>query len=190
MTKKMLKTSCALMMTSFIGTGAIASELKIVSSIKPVYSLVSSVIGDVEGHTLLVEGAASPHGFALKPSQAQNIQDADVVFWIGHELELFLEKPLETIGADVTSVELIESPGIELIEYGEGEDDHVDHDHDEEKHDDHDNHDHDHEKEEHAEHDHDEEEHAGHDDHEGHHHHDGTDPHIWLNPENAVHMLN
>ena len=44
---------------------------------------------------LIVDGFNSPHGFSMKPSHAKMLQNADLIFWIGEDLESFLEKPLE-----------------------------------------------------------------------------------------------
>jgi len=186
------------------------AELKVVTSIKPVHSLVSAVMDGVGSPHLLVEGASSPHSFALKPSKAAILEDADLVFWIGHELEAFLEKPLEVIATKAKSVELIEAHDLVKLKLREGgafdEHDHGDHG-DEEEHTKHDDHDHeqehdDHDHEEKTEKDHDEHEHehseaaGGHDDHDEHGHdkaaggHDDHaegefNVHVWLDPVNA-----
>ena len=49
--------------------------------------------------SLIVAGVGSPHAFSLKPSQAAALEDADLIFWVGPEMETFLAKPIETIGA-------------------------------------------------------------------------------------------
>tara|TARA_R110000787_G_scaffold211281_2_gene321046 strand:+ start:97495 stop:98391 length:897 start_codon:yes stop_codon:yes gene_type:complete len=87
-------------------TTAAASNLKVVASIKPVHSLVASVMGDIGSPHLIVRGAASPHGYALKPSDARAISDADTIFWIGPGLEGFLEKSLQTLGGNARVVRL------------------------------------------------------------------------------------
>lgn len=92
----------------------------VVASIKPVHSLVAAVMGDTGTPSLLVKGAGSPHGFALKPSQARELERAQLVFWIGHDLEPFLEKPMETIAAQAQSVELMEADGLTLLAPREG----------------------------------------------------------------------
>lgn len=158
-----LLTSCA--------TIALA-EPKVVSSIKPVHSLVSAVMEGVGESTLLVTGASSPHNFSLKPSQAAALQEADVVFWVSDELETFLVKPLETVATNATSVELMSTEGILLLEFEDEHDDHEDeHDDHDDEHDDHDHED-DHEHEEEHAHEHDEDEH-----HEDEHGHDHKDEH-------------
>ncbi len=160
------------------------ADVNVVASIKPVHSLVSAVMEGVGEPGLIIEGAESPHNYALKPSQAKMLESAKVVFWIGHELEAFLEKPLETIGANAKAVELIDAHDLVKLKFREGGafDDH-DHDHDHDKkakagHDDHD-HDHDHDKKAKAghddhdhDHDHDKKAKAGHDDHDHDHDHD------------------
>ncbi|WP_338033090.1 zinc ABC transporter substrate-binding protein [Hwanghaeella grinnelliae] len=184
----------------------------VMTSIKPVHSLVSAVMQGVSEPGLIVEGAASPHSYALKPSQAAKLSKATHVFWIGHELEAFLEKPIETVAAHAHAVELLEAEGLQTHEFREGgtfdahDHDHEEHDehdhedgehaHDDHDHEDHDHEDHDHEDHDHEDHDHDhdhDEDHAEmdedhHDEHEG-HHHEGKDPHIWLDPQNAIAMV-
>ena len=75
------------------------AEINVVASVKPLHSLVSSVMKGVGKPDLIVKGSASPHTYSLKPSQAKQLEDADLVFWMGHELESFLEKPLEAIAS-------------------------------------------------------------------------------------------
>ena len=106
---------------------------------------------------LIVKGSASPHTYSLKPSQAQQIEEADLVFWMGHELESFLEKPLEAIATKAKVVELIDSDELKKLDMREGGA-FDDHGHDEHGQDEH--HDDDHKEDgEHSEEGHDE--HAG-----------------------------
>ncbi|MEM7215520.1 MAG: zinc ABC transporter substrate-binding protein [Pseudomonadota bacterium] len=182
-----------LLSTSVIAatTSYASAELKVVTSIKPVHSLVAAVMKGKGTPELIVKGASSPHDFVLKPSQANALQEADLVFWIGHELEKFLEKPVETIASAGVSVELLDSPGLVTFEFREdgafeahdhddhaSEDKHDDHDHDdhasEDKHDDHDHDDHASE-DKHDDHDHDD--HASEDKHDDHDDHASEDKH-------------
>jgi zinc transport system substrate-binding protein len=140
---------------------------------------------------LIVDGYASPHGFSMKPSHAKMLQNADLIFWVGEDLENFLEKPLSSIAKKAEKIELIEINGLQVLKFRERNifDDHDDHDHDghaKKKKDDHDDHDHDgHAKKKKDDHD-------DHDDHDGHegHAHGEFDPHIWLDPINAKVILN
>jgi len=174
-------------LTIFVPANA---EIKVVTSIKPIHSLASYLMDGVGKPDLIVDGYASPHGFALKPTHAKMLQEADLVFWVGEDLENFLEKPLKSIAKKAEKIELMEIKGLQVLKFRERNifDDHDDHGHDD--HDDHgkkeDDHDHDHDDHGKKEDDHDD---HGHDDHDGHAHGE-FDPHIWLDPINAKAMLN
>jgi zinc transport system substrate-binding protein len=138
------------------------ADMNVIASIKPIHSLVAAVMKGAGEPALIVEGAGSPHTYSLKPSQAAALQDADVVFWVGEELEAFLQKPIETIGTHTKAVELIQAPGLETLPLREGGT--------------------------FEPHQHDGEEHAH---EEGHDHgHDEIDMHAWLDPQNAKALAN
>ncbi len=167
-------------LTIFVPANA---EIKVVTSIKPIHSLASYLMDGVGKPDLIVDGYASPHGFALKPSHAKMIQNADIIFWVGEDIESFLEKPLKSIAKKADKIELMEIKGLTKLKFRErnifeGHDDHGhkedDHDDHAKKEDDHDDHGHD---DEHKE--------DGHDDHG----HGEYDPHIWLDPMNAKVIL-
>ena len=145
------------------------AETKVVASIKPIHSLISYVMDGVGTPGLLVDGSSSPHTFQLKPSHATMLQEADIVFWIGEDLESFLETPLESIAKDAKQVTLMESEDIEMLKFREKNvfDDHDDHG---DEHDDHDEHGDEHdEHDEHEEHGDEHEEHGDeHNEHEEH----------------------
>ena len=187
----------ALSLTALIGAEAHSHETHdheaapIITTIKPLHSLVSAVLGDSGEAQLLVEGKASPHGYQLKPSQVRDLQEAAILFYIAPDLELFLAPALASLPADVRAVSLIENDQLQLWPYrldgawaagheghdhGHGHDDHDEHH--EDKHDEH-GHDEDHGHKEHGhdEHAHDEHGHYehGHDEH-GHDEH-GHDEH-------------
>ena len=168
------------------------AEVKVVTSIKPIHSLVSYVMDGVGAPDLIVDGFNSPHNFQLKPSHAKMLENADIIFWIGEGLENFLEKPLDSISKNAKKVELMEIKGINKLEFRE-KNIFNEHDHDEHKHEE-DGHKEEHEEhEEHDEHEHEEDGHKEekHDDHDGHddHGHGEHDPHIWLDPQNAKVMV-
>ena len=150
------------------------AEIKVVASIKPIHSLASYLMDGIAKPDLIVDGYASPHGFAMKPSHAKMLQNADLIFWVGEDLESFLEKPLSSIAKKAEKIELMETKGLQVLKFRErnifDEHDHDDHGHD------------DHGKKD---------GHDDHDDHDGHegHHHGEFDPHIWLDPVNAKVIL-
>ncbi|MBW8786267.1 MAG: zinc ABC transporter substrate-binding protein ZnuA [Rhizobium leguminosarum] len=151
----------------FAGTMRAADAPVVVTSIKPIHSLVSAIMQGVGEPELIVDGAASPHTYNLKPSNARALQDAKVIFWVGPGLEAFLEKPLQALGQDASIAELDNAPGLVKLPFREGGAF--------EAHDDGDEH---HEAD--AAHSPD----ADHDDHE----HGTFDTHLWLDPMNAKAM--
>ena len=117
------------------------AEVKVVASIKPIHSLVSYVMDGVGKPDVIVDGYNSPHGFSLKPSHAKMIENADLIIWVGEDLEAFLEKPLNTIAKKAVNIEIMDLSGIKKLKFREknifeGHDDHG-HGHKEKKHDDH-----------------------------------------------------
>ena len=70
---------------------------KVVASISPVHSLAAGVMQGVAQPKLLIRGAASPHAYALRPSDARLLKEADLIFWIDPKLEGFLAKPLKAL---------------------------------------------------------------------------------------------
>ncbi|MEE9315241.1 MAG: zinc ABC transporter substrate-binding protein [Rhizobiaceae bacterium] len=85
---------------------------KVVVSIKPIHSLIAGVMKNVGEPVLLIDGNTSPHTASLKPSQARALQEADLVFWIGPELEVSLTRSLKTLARKTTSIELQKLDGL------------------------------------------------------------------------------
>ena len=153
----------------FMGALSAKADIKVVTTIKPLHSLISNVMDGIGEPSLIIEGSTSPHSFVLKPSHAKLIEQADIIFWIGEDIETFMEKPLESIAKNAKKVSFMELSSIEKLKFREENifehEDHDDHGHGEKK--DHDDHG---------------------DGHEGHHHGE-FDAHIWLDPANAKEML-
>ena len=192
--KNLKKLPFILTIISFLSLfSSVNAEIKVVASIKPIHSLASYLMDGVAKPDLIVDGYSSPHGFSLKPSHAKMLQNADIIFWVGEDLENFLVKPLNSIAKKAEKIELMEIKGLEKLKFRErnifdGHEGHDEHGHDEDGHkeDDHDDHGHDedgHKEDDHDEHGHDEHGHEG-------HAHGEHDPHIWLDPENAKVILN
>ena len=137
----MRSIKAAFLATTFLASAiSVASaDVKVVASIKPVHSLVSAVMQGIGKPVLLVEGASSPHTYSLKPSQARELQAADIVFWMSHDLEAFLENSIENIAKNAKSVSLMDSHGLIKLNFREGG---AFDDHGHDKHDDHDDHGH------------------------------------------------
>ncbi|MEM6339887.1 MAG: zinc ABC transporter substrate-binding protein [Pseudomonadota bacterium] len=186
-----LSVSAALM-----GGTAFADVPSVAVDIAPVHSLVARVMEGLGEPELIVQPGASPHEYSLRPSEAEALQKADLVFWIGEDLAPWMEDAVETLATGAKVTALLEADGTKLLEFRESalfeahdHDDHSDEEKTEASDHDHD----DHGEEEHAGHDdhddHDEHADAGHDDHDDHAHGD-HDPHAWLSLQNASTWLN
>ncbi len=188
--KNLLRHGVAL---TFAATAAgSVSAADVVVSIKPLHSLVAGVMGDTGSPYLILPGASSPHTYQMRPTQAAEIDQADLIVWVGEELETFLSRPIANLGEGSMVLTAHEFEGLRLYatraggiwqdhadrhdehDHGDGHrDDHTDHKEDSEHHDEHD---HGSEEGHHDEHDHGD----GHrDDHTGHkedsEHHDEHD---------------
>ncbi|WP_428239602.1 zinc ABC transporter substrate-binding protein [Gynuella sp.] len=150
--RKFLIASLALLMFPL---PVLAAAPKVAVDIAPLHSLVSQVMDGVEAPSLLIQSGASPHQYSMRPSEAEALSEADIVFWVSEGLTPWLEKSLDTIAGSALKIEMLELEGTTQYDYREGATFEA-HDH------------HDHE---------DHEEHG--------HHHEGHDPHAWLDPVNA-----
>ena len=92
---------------------AAAVPPRVVVSILPLHSLAAAVMTRVAEPVLLLRGEVSPHVYALRPSEARRLQEAEVVFWVGPALEAFLVRPLQA--SEARNVELMAAPGLELL---------------------------------------------------------------------------
>lgn len=135
-----------------------AQSLRVVTDIPPVHALVSSVMGDMGSPELLLGQGGDAHDFQLRPSQAQNLTEADLIIWVGPELTPWLDRALKGLEAEAPQLMLLSVPETALQPYGdEGAEGGHDHGHD-----------HSHGHDDHAE-------TAG----------ENIDPHAWLDPHNA-----
>ena len=180
----------------------------VVTTIQPINSLVSAVIGNTGKTISLIPTEVSPHEYKLKPSDTKKLQNANIIFFVSDHLETSVTKVFENLPKNIKTINLMEDTGIKHLairdneawerhDHHDGHEDHNNHDHDKhaKKHDDHDHDkhekkhdDHDHNKHEKKHDDHDHDKHAKkHDDHDDHEKED--DVHIWLSPDNAVKII-
>lgn len=103
-----------------VGSMPLSAAPRVVSSIAPIHSLVAGVMDGVGEPTLLIPANASPHAYALKPSDARALSQAQLVVWIGERLEPVLEQPLESLAGNARVVELSRLEGIHLLPGREG----------------------------------------------------------------------
>ena len=140
------------------GSAAAADAPRVVVTIKPVHALVAAIMRGAGEPVLLVDGFSSPHTFALRPSGARAVQNADVFIRVAGEVEPFTLRLIETLPGQVQVLTLIDAAGVHTLDrrIGGTFDAHEDGGH------------------------------HGTDDHDGHAaEHSGRDGHIWLDPHNA-----
>ncbi len=146
------------------------AEVEVAATIAPVHSLVSMVTEGVMTPALIVRPGASPHGYAMKPSEARTLDHATIVFRVGANLETWMSKAIKTLASEARVVDLADVDGvIRLGQRKGGVWEGHDHHHDDDDQDDH-----------------------GHDEPDDHGEaHDlvGDDPHLWLSPDNAITWL-
>ena len=144
------------LITALLAVSLPVRALEVLTTLKPLGFIAAAITEGVSEPRVLLPTGASPHDFALRPSDIRSINDADLVVWVGPELEGFMAKPLAKHPHVLT---LTQVEGMPLFDYGKqaGHEEPAD--------------------EEHEGHEHDE--------HEG-HHHEGVDPHIWLGPTQAL----
>ena len=183
------------------GVNVFATETTgVISTIQPINSLVSAVIGNTGKSITIIPSEQSPHDFKLKPSDVKVLQNGNIIFYVSNHLESSVTKVFKNLPKNIKLINLMEESGINHLAIRDNAawerhdhhgDDHDDHDKHGKKHDDHDDHD-DHDKhgKKHDDHDdHDDHDKHGkkHDDHDDHEKED--DVHIWLSPDNAIKIV-
>ncbi|SUT99416.1 high-affinity zinc transporter periplasmic component [Actinobacillus lignieresii] len=150
------KTTLALAM---LGATAV-SNADVLTTIKPLGFIASAITEGVTESKVLLPVTASPHDYSLKPSDVEQLKSAQLVVWVGEDLETFLEKSIDKLPKE----KVLSLDGVPAIKAIVDATEKHEHDHDDHKHD-------------HAGHDH-------HHDHEGHSH--DKDWHIWFSPEASL----
>ncbi|MEW7314671.1 zinc ABC transporter substrate-binding protein ZnuA [Buttiauxella gaviniae] len=147
---------CAALTTAFLGTAALPAQAAVVASIKPLGFIAAAIADGVTPTEVLLPDGASEHDYALRPSDVKRLQSADLVVWVGPEMEAFMQKSVNQL-AEQKQVQLAALPGVKpLLMKGDDDDDHGHEGH----------------------------EHHGENSDEDHHHGE-YNMHIWLSPEVA-----
>ena len=101
---------------TILGTSAAAAAQDVVATIKPIHSLTAQVMEGIGSPVLLIDGAADPHSYALRPADAKKLGAARLVVMVGPRLEEFLDKPLKSLAGKARILQLAKVPGIMLPE--------------------------------------------------------------------------
>lgn len=120
---------------SFLLIGSAQAEVKVLTSIKPLQLIAAAVQDGVAIPEVLLPPGASPHNYALRPSDVRKVQSVDLLYWIGPDMEGFLPRVLS--GRTLPSIAVQDLPGLKLRHFGEDNHSHAEeadeadeHDHD------------------------------------------------------------
>ncbi|MDD1003121.1 zinc ABC transporter substrate-binding protein [Pseudomonas sp. TNT2022 ID642] len=117
---------------SFLLIGSAQAEVKVLTSIKPLQLIAAAVQDGVAIPEVLLPPGASPHNYALRPSDVRKVQSVDLLYWIGPDMEGFLPRVLS--GRTLPSVAVQDLPGMKLRRFAEDSHSHAEdadeHDHD------------------------------------------------------------
>lgn len=147
---------------SFFLSSHASAAPKVVATIQPLHALAAGVMGEIATPTLLIKGGHSPHNYSLRPSEAKALADANLIIWIGPELESFLVKPLANLAYGTRQLALLQQPELTRLPQRAGGTWNVNDHHADET---------EHEREK-------SKDLAG-----------SYNPHLWLDPQNAIHII-
>ncbi|MDP8859487.1 zinc ABC transporter substrate-binding protein ZnuA [Serratia marcescens] len=114
-----------LLASALLMAGPLSSaSAAVVTSIRPLGFIAAAIADGVTPTEVLLPDGASPHDFALRPSDIQRLRSADLVLWVGPDMEAFLTKALVPISA-TRKLAISELPAVKpLLMKGEEDDDH------------------------------------------------------------------
>ena len=118
---------------SFLLIGPAQADVKVLTSIKPLQLIAAAVQDGVAVPEVLLPPGASPHHYALRPSDVRKVQSVDLLYWIGPDMEGFLPRVLN--GRTLPSVAVQDLPGLTLRHFAQDSASHEDHDHGDDEHD-------------------------------------------------------
>lgn len=101
---------------SFLLIGSAQAEVKVLTSIKPLQLIAAAVQDGVAIPEVLLPPGASPHNYALRPSDVRKVQSVDLLYWIGPDMEGFLPRVLS--GRTLPSIAVQDLPGLKLRHFG------------------------------------------------------------------------
>lgn len=117
---------------SLFAIGSAQAEVRVLTSIKPLQLIAAAVQDGVAVPEVLLPPGASPHNYALRPSDVRKVQSVDLLYWIGPDMEGFLPRVLK--GRSLPSVAVQDLPGMKLRHFAEDSHSHAEeadeHDHD------------------------------------------------------------
>ncbi|MBC3952245.1 zinc ABC transporter substrate-binding protein [Pseudomonas sp. DOAB1069] len=120
---------------SLLTISPVQADVRVLTSIKPLQLIAAAVQDGVGTPEVLLPPGASPHHYALRPSDVRRVQQSDLLYWIGPDMEGFLPRVLKNRTLPVVAVQSL--PGLKLRHFGAdgASHDEEDHGHDQPDHD-------------------------------------------------------
>ena len=131
----MLNRLIIAVLTGCIALPALAEPPRVATDILPIQSLVAQVMDGIAIPALIVPPGASPHGHAMRPSEARALQEADLVIWVGPALTPWMQGALDNLAPNAEVIALLEAEGTILHDVRNGPEDNDGHDDDDHTHD-------------------------------------------------------
>ncbi|MDH1086146.1 zinc ABC transporter substrate-binding protein ZnuA [Pantoea brenneri] len=123
-----IKKGALFALTAFSVTASLtfSAQANVVASLKPVGFIAAAIADGVTPVDVLLPDGASEHDYALRPSDAKRLKNADLVVWIGPEMEAFMAKSAAELPAK-KNLAIVDINGVKplLISGGEDEDEHT-----------------------------------------------------------------
>lgn len=107
-----------------------AKEIKVLTSIKPLQLIAAAIQQDIAQPDVLLPIGTSPHHYALRPNDLERIQNADLFYWVGPDMEIFLTKTIQNRTKETIAIETL--PNIQLKHFSKNPEQHDSHDHEHE----------------------------------------------------------
>lgn len=99
----------------FVPSLEAGKSLHVVVTIKPIHSIIAGLMKGTEGPELLIDDQALPWDFKPSQAQEQQIANADLLFWVGPELETNLQPTLQKLGPKTQVIELLDHQGLKVL---------------------------------------------------------------------------
>ena len=98
----------------FMQTIANFANAKVISSVKPIGFITEAIVSGVTDTDIILPDGASPHTYYLKPSDLAKLKSAELVIWVGKDMEAFMPTILKSIDKQ-KQIELMTVPEIKSL---------------------------------------------------------------------------
>lgn len=117
----------AFLTTSLLVIAPAQADVQVLTSIKPLQLIAAAVQDGLGQPDVLLPPGASPHNYALRPSDVRRVRDVQLFYWIGPDMESFLPRVIQSRSQPAVAVQSL--PGMKLRHFAADSSSHDDHDH-------------------------------------------------------------